>query len=407
MRRRWPRWIRGLLVLGAVFLSVSVALMLVVEEVSPTTRHYDYWRELLISTPIVGVLGATILVHRPKHPIGLVLLLSAVANSVALLAGSFSVAAAVLGWPLVEVGAWLANLLREHAFILAFGLLFLLYPSGVPLGRLGRWMAWTVAMAVTGSALVHALEPGPLTDFPALSNPLGVSSLEGGLSYLDFVANVIILGVGLVGGVVTIAIRLVRSRGIERLQIRVFLYAAIVAIVGLVAAGLVFPEAIEGPVGSVLWTVFPMMVVAAMAMAIVRYRLYDIDLVINRTLVYGSLTVLLGALYVAGVVGLPRLFPVAESNDLLVAGSTLAVAALFSPLRRRLQSFVDRRFYRSRYDAARTVEAFAARLREKVGLGELTSELVALVGKTLQPAHVSVWLAGSPPLPRPGAGAGS
>jgi hypothetical protein len=140
--------------------------------------------------------------------------------------------------------------------------------------------------------------------------------------------------------------------------------------------------------------------------AILRYRLYDIDLIINRTLVYGALTVLLGAVYVAGVLGVPQILPLARDNDLLVAGSTLGVAALFSPLRRRVQGFVDRRFYRSRYDAQRTVEIFASRLREQMDLGDLLGGLTSVVRETLQPASVGVWLADSslPPRERVGAG---
>jgi hypothetical protein len=121
-------------------------------------------------------------------------------------------------------------------------------------------------------------------------------------------------------------------------------------------------------------------------------RWADIDLVINRTLVYGSLTLLLGAMYVVGVVGFPQVLPLAHDNDLLVAGSTLAVAALFSPLRRRVQAFVDRRFYRHRYDARRTAEAFSARLRDEVDLKELTSKLAEVVRGALRPAQLSVWL---------------
>lgn len=363
--------------------------MLLVDEVAPATPHYYYWRELLISTPIVGVLGATILAHRPKHPIGLVLLLTAAANSVAILAGTFSVAGSVLGWSLVEVAAWLSNLLRVRAFTLAFGLLFLLYPSGVPLGRVGRWMVRTVIMAVAVSGLAHALKPGPLTDFPASSNPFGVAPLES-LSYLDVVANVVILVVGLVGGLVTIAIRLVRSHGIERLQIRAFLYAAIMAIVGLFAAGLVLPEESDGPLGAVLWTAFPMTVVAAMAMAIVRYRLYDIDRLISRTIAYGILTALLAAVYLGLVFVIGGAIPI--EGELAVAASTLGVAALFSPARRRIQAFVDRSFFRSRYNAQRTIEEFNSRLRAHAGAEALVGELQGVVLETLQPAMIGVWL---------------
>lgn len=198
------------------------------------------------------------------------------------------------------------------------------------------------------------------------------------------------IAVGLLGGLATIATRLRRSRGEERLQIRVFLYAAVMAVVGLSTVQWVFPAASEGEIGSILWTFFPMTVVAAMAMAIVRYRLYDIDRLISRTIGYGLLTTLLVGLYLGLVSVIGTLAPFEQ--ELSVAASTLAVAALFNPLRRRIQSLVDRRFHRVRYDAVTTVERFSHQLRADAGLEGVADALRSAASATLHPASVSVWL---------------
>ena len=193
-------------------------------------------------------------------------------------------------------------------------------------------------------------------------------------------------------------IRQRRAEGLERLQLRWFTSAVGLVVVLVVAQGMVFLRYESGTalppwatVISYLGIVSSAVLPLAVGIAILRYRLYDIDRIINRTLVYGALTAILVLAYVGSVVLLGGLLrPVTGSNDLAVAGSTLAVAALFAPARRRIQAFVDRRFYRSRYDAARTVEAFSARLRDEVDLDTLTRDLQGVVRDTLQPTSVSV-----------------
>jgi len=198
----------------------------------------------------------------------------------------------------------------------------------------------------------------------------------------------------------SVVIRQRRAEGLERLQLRWFTSAVGLVVVLVVAQGMVFLRYESGTalppwatVISYLGIVSSAVLPLAVGIAILRYRLYDIDRIINRTLVYGALTAILVLAYVGSVVLLGGLLrPVTGSNDLAVAGSTLAVAALFAPARRRIQAFVDRRFYRSRYDAARTVEAFSARLRDEVNLDTLTRDLQGVVRDTLQPTSVSVWL---------------
>jgi hypothetical protein len=192
-------------------------------------------------------------------------------------------------------------------------------------------------------------------------------------------------------------VRLRRATGVERQQIKWFAYAAAVAVSGSIvghslflatdASWLLWAGLIPGTVGVLGMPV-------AMGIAILRYRLYEIDLIINRTLVYGSLTAILATLYFGGIVVLQRLFVAltAQESQLAIVASTLAVAAIFNPLRRRIQALVDRRFYRRKYDAAKTPEAFSVKLRDETDLDALSDDLVGVVKETMQPAHVSLWL---------------
>jgi hypothetical protein len=192
-------------------------------------------------------------------------------------------------------------------------------------------------------------------------------------------------------------VRLRRTRGVERQQIKWFAYAIVVTVSGALLRD-VIPVALGAP--WLEWAGFVPLVVGvvgipiAMGIAILRYRLYEIDLLINRTLVYGSVTAPLVVLYFSGIIGLQRFFVAltGEKSTLAVVSSTLVIAALFNPLRRRIQGFIDRRFYRRKYDARKTLEAFSAKLRDETDLRALNDTLVGVVGETMQPAHVSLWL---------------
>jgi hypothetical protein len=198
----------------------------------------------------------------------------------------------------------------------------------------------------------------------------------------------------------SVFMRLRRAKGIERQQIKWFAYAAAAAVIGLVLAHII-PDVIDVPlwferIGHAIFLSLIPAIPISIGIAILRYRLYDIDIIINRTLVYGSLTVLLVLVYFGGVTATQTLFRYLTGQEqqpqLAVVVSTLAIAALFTPLRRRIQTFIDRRFYRSKYDARKTLEAFSARLRDKTDLEALNDDLVGVVRETMQPAHVSLWL---------------
>ncbi len=192
-------------------------------------------------------------------------------------------------------------------------------------------------------------------------------------------------------------VRLLRSRGVERQQLKWFSYAVVMLATSTTVAYVVaeaMNAALLGWISSVVVMLSVVGLPVAMSIAILRYRLYNIDLLINRTLVYGALTAVLAGVYVGSVVLLQELFRAltGSKSQLAIVASTLAIAALFNPLRRRFQSFIDRRFYRRKYDAAKTLEAFSSKLREEPDLEALSDDLVGVVRETMQPAHVSLWL---------------
>ena len=262
----------------------------------------------------------------------------------------------------------------------------LVFPDGRLPSRRWRPLLWLVVVGVAVYVVDAALEPGG-------PDPLGVE-LPSNVYGLLVVVGIVLLVVGIFGAAAAVALRLWRARGQERQQVKWLVYATSVVVVGALGAVLLPP-----PLGDVSWLVmlfgFAGMPVAV-GVAILRYRLYDIDLLINRTLVYGSLTSVLAVVYFGGVTATQALFRTItgqqEFPQLVVVASTLVIAALFNPLRRRIQSLIDRSFYRSKYDARKTLEAFSATLRDETDLVALGDNLVGVVRETMQPAHVSLWL---------------
>ena len=239
--------------------------------------------------------------------------------------------------------------------------------------------------------VLTAFSPGPILELP-IRNPLGIEGLPNVYRTAEaFMYTLVVVGAS------SMLLRLRRAGWMERQQIKWFAYATVVAISGIILKNTVFLMVGET---WVWWAGLVLTVVGlagnpiGMGLAILRYRLYNIDTLINRTLVYGSLTAMLLAVYLGGIVMLQRVFVslTGERSTLAVVASTLLIAALFTPLRGRVQWFIDRRFYRRRYDARKTLEAFSAQLREETDLDALSGDLVGVVRETMQPAHVSVWL---------------
>jgi hypothetical protein len=342
----------------------------------------------LIAT-LFGVVGALVASRRPRNPIGWLFLAFAV---VAAFAGSADIYAfyTLVEQPGTLPGgdwvAWLGGGIWHPAFGF-FVFAFLLFPNGrLPSAR-WRPVAWiAVANYLVGGVI--GLLWGPLFEdlYPYAELPFRLPGYPiAGAVFLVF----IFVNFGLLAlSAVSLVLRLRRATGVERQQLKWFVYA--VALLALISplSILVFGD------GRLLVLLLPL-VPAAAGIAILRHRLYDIDLIINRTLVYGVLTISLALVYFGGVLGLQRLFAllVGESSQLAIIASTLVIAALFNPLRRRVQAFVDRRFYRRKYDATKTLASFSAKLRNETDLESLNAELLSVIRETVQPTHVSFWLA--------------
>jgi hypothetical protein len=386
----WLVW--SVLGSAVLLLLAGVGIVLGVEPGAP----YDSWLILLVNAPVFATIGAVLAARRPDHPIGWLFCGIGLANAAQLVTGSYAAAALSRALPGGAVAAWVTEELR----LLAFGaivLSLLLFPTG----RLPFWRwRWVVGLGAVGLASLMAREgltPGPGQELLGHRNPFGLTGVPGLLDGLGLLEELFYMAE--LAAVLSLVLRLRRARGVERQQLKWFVYAAVLAVVVLVLANLLFYDLMEhGPLGNLLWGAAPVSLAVAVAVAVLRYRLYEIDRLVNRTLVYGLVTALLAGVYAGGVFLLGRLLdPGDGQSELAVAASTLAVAGLFQPARRRVQQAVDRRFDRRRYDAARTVEGFSARLRDELDLDTLSSELLAVVDRTVQPAGVSLWL-------RPGSG---
>jgi hypothetical protein len=297
--------------------------------------------------------------------------------------------------------------------------LMLLFPDGRLLSRRWRIVAWATLLGAALAAFADAFRPGPLyLTHSYVANPFGVVGVIGGgfTTYDLFGASIVVgltlLAMSTLAALFSLILRLHRARGVERQQLRWFLYAAVPLTVCLSLVLLQWTVAyfstdfLYNTVDILPYLVFiAIITVAGLALlvvpivtyiAILKYRLYDIDVAINRALVYGSLTVMLALIYFGGVTATQTIFRTLtgqqEQPQLAIVVSTLAIAALFNPLRRRIQAFIDRRFYRRKYDARKTLEAFSAKLRDETDLDALCDDLVGVVRESMQPEHVSLWL---------------
>jgi hypothetical protein len=258
-------------------------------------------------------------------------------------------------------------------------------------------VAWGVALGTAGGVVGNALAAGPLVDFPQIANPY---SVDGSVVGMVGVAGSIVAAGSMVASAASLIVRLRRVGSVARQQIKWLAYGGAVVVGTIGVGGLITLWSV--PVSIMIMSVSLLGLPVFTGIAIVRYRLYEIDLLINRTLVYGVLTGTLALVYFGGVAtaqAIVRTFTgQQEQPQLAIVVSTLIIAALFNPLRRRIQSFIDRRFYRRKYDARKTLEAFSAKLRDETDLETLSGNLTSVVRETMQPKHVSLWLHPDPAL---------
>jgi hypothetical protein len=395
---RWTAsWLAWSLWALSVALTALSLLLLALSLSHPDVHIFDHWLDSTLAAIAFSTVGAVIAPRTPSdNPIGwlfcVVGLLFAVTHFSAEYAIYTLLAAPGSQLPAGEAAAWLESWLwvPQLGSVL---LVVLLFPDSRLPSRSWRWFAWLSVLLVLMGALLCAFAPGPTIALGPIHNPLAVESLpKDAYKSVEQVMNALIFV-----AVISLIIRLRRARELERQQIKWFVYATVLMISGGI---LTYP--ISEVIGSVWlkWISFVPFIVGVMSIpvsmgiAILRYRLYDIDLLINRTLVYGTLTATLVAIYFGGIVLLQELFVAltGEQSTLAVVASTLAIAALFNPLRRRIQSLVDRRFYRRKYDARKTLEAFSATLRDEMDLDAMSDDLVAVVRETMAPEYVSLWL---------------
>jgi hypothetical protein len=400
MSRRTATWVAwslaGLSV--AMFLASIVLYVLAHSSQEPTST--GALSDLLIFVPFLAfpTVGALIASRHPRNSVGWICL------------------AVGLFWMLIFLGDSIPgsgpypvtiDALTQAIWVPPVGLLgiylILLFPDGKLPSRRWRPLAWFSGVVMVLASLGITFAPGPLEAHPGVSNPVGLEGAPwiatAGIAILP------LLPLCMVASALSLVLRYRRSGGEEREQIKWIAYSAsVVVLLYLIAmvSSLMFPLGIWFAAGTPLWLgllqnaaiVSFAAVPIAVGFAVLKYRLYDIDLLINRTLVYGSLTATLVALYLGGIVVLQTVFVAltGEKSTLAVVASTLVIAALFSPLRRRIQGVIDRRFYRRKYDARKTLEAFSAKLRDETDLDALSDDLVGVVRETMQPSHVSLWL---------------
>jgi hypothetical protein len=399
MSERTASWLAWSLCTLSLVLTALSLLFLALYRSDPDVYIFEHWLDGTLFALSFSIVGAVISSRRlDDNLIGWLFCTAGLVFAVVHFAAEYAIytlLAAPGSLPAGEAAAWIFSWLQiPQLGLVAF--LFLLFPTGGLPGRRWRWFAWLTALVSVVGAVILAVSPGPITLIAPIENPLGAEGLANDYVFVFRLVELVIDSLIFVA-VISLFIRLHRARDVERQQIKWFAYAVMILISGGI---LTYPvsAAIDSVwlkwIGFVPFVVGLLAIPISMGIAILRYRLYNIDLIIHRTLIYTVLTAMLAIVYFGSVTALQYLFSLltGQGNTPAIIISTLVIAALFTPLRRRIQGFIDRRFYRRKYDAKKTLEAFSNTLREETDLERISKDLAEVVDETMQPSYVSLWL---------------
>ena len=398
MTSRVARWGAWSLAVVTCLIAITQVVLAVVDPSSSDSRAANVsdggvtvaaFQAVVLMT--MAIIGSVVAARQPRNVVGWILCVIPLSLGVLILATH-------LYWSLrfhdigsahtVAVVGWLGSWTWVPVMIPTVTFFPLLFPTGRALTPRWRPVVWMAGMTLVLVLVTELFRPGRLQEFP-VENPFGADIATGVVVYVSDVFWVTTT----VLAMTSLVIRFRRSHGDERQQIKWVALAALMFVVLFVLSAVIQDLQGEDDLGFAILLAGLLLIASAVALAVLRYRLYDIDVVINRALVYGSLTALLAGAYLASVLLLQVVLKsFTGGSGLAVAASTLGTVALFGPLRTRVQGLVDRRFFRRKYDAARTLHRFAASVRDEVELEALTTELRLVIAETMQPTHVSLWV---------------
>jgi hypothetical protein len=377
-----------------LLLAVLTVLLGVLNRSAPTPAA-QFPIEEFVNAVTFSTIGALIATRRTHNPIGWIFCAIGLSHALSIFITQYAVYTLF-----IRPGALPLNILRlgELAWwAVGFGLLtflFLLFPNGRLLSPRWRWLAWLSACGIALVVLPQAIAHWSLSDVQLHNEyTLMEATPQGQVVEMVAGAGFILMLISALVAVISLILRLRRATGIERQQLKWFTYAGALFVAARLMVLLLAGDQPSDPLPIVVGTLTIAGIPIAVGIAILKHRLYDVDVLINRTLVYGLLTASLALVYVGCVVLFRQLFaPLTGSSESAIVASTLAIAALFTPLRRRIQAVIDKRFYRRKYNAAQVLAGFSATVRDETDLDALTAEILRVVDETMQPAHVSLWL---------------